>query len=448
MSGRRWPRRIASALAATVLLAGIGLVGTACWAHHRFTRDLAEYQQLRARHQPRPPTIPICDEATRAEWTRWITAIAAIQRELGENDAANDDLKQWRRNGGNPPAKVRLALAAHVEDLARLRAFLARHPALSDDAVDTTALSQRLQAIGAAARLLADSARASADPGADLRALDDLLATAHASPFMLSQMFAMAVGNQRDDAYLAAAMARRDPADLGAAWLAERDRQLGWFTDAIASERDGFAIPRYDHLLGLDADAYQREVMPAASGWDAWWSRQSLPAEALGSISALDAGEARMRELEGKLTEPKIDPSGWYDPQTLAHDETQYWLASTANQALLSATRERLRRAAAMALHVQEESGELPADEAALAQAWTGLGLDAGQDRLRLHYERLGPDRFRVSVDPATPTPEFVPTSQLAGSGYGKPAGPLGMSRDGTTLELWRPTPQAPWAIQ
>jgi hypothetical protein len=39
---------------------------------------------------------------------------------------------------------------------------------------------------------------------------------------------------------------------------------------------------------------------------------------------------------------------------------------------------------------------------------------------------------------------EFTPEE----SGYGKPAGKLGMSRDGTTLELARTSPVAPWAIQ
>jgi hypothetical protein len=441
---------VALGLLALFALAILALAGVAWRAHHRHDLALATYRAARAAHRAAHPRASPGDAAV---WAAISTQVRALERARDAAYAGEDRaVAAWRRGSAEPPPAVAAFSAAHAAELADLRARLHTRPPLAADAGELSSVTGSLVTLSHASDLIADDARAASNPVSDLRALDDALAIAHAAPWVVSAMIGEHIGDDRDAAYLAATLARHDEADGTGAWIREGSRQLGWLGDALANERDDFVGPRFDRFIGLDLDDLAREYLnvqgPIGMGdrWDSWWAQQALPEEALGEIQALDEGQARLRDLQGRLDH--VDPNQpILDAGSLAQLQTENWIRQAAANALAAETRERLRRAAAIALWIQEDTGALPADEAALRLASADLA-DA-PDRLRLRYERLGPDRFRVTVDPATALPEYAWPGMASTSRLGAPpAAQPGLSREGTTLELVRSGPGMPWAVQ
>ncbi len=106
---------------------------------------------------------------------------------------------------------------------------------------------------------------------------------------------------------------------------------------------------------------------------------------------------------------------------------------------------ERLRHLAVEVIRMARSQGSLPAEEAGLLPFLKKPGsLAAGGDDLRLRYEKLGPHRFRVSVDPQSAVPRYCPANwiqELAGtnrkSHFGEsPSEPFWKNNNPFSLEL------------
>ncbi|HYE04699.1 MAG TPA: hypothetical protein VEL07_04180 [Planctomycetota bacterium] len=256
-------------------------------------------------------------------------------------------------------------------------------------------------------------------------ALDDLAALCRGfrdSPTLIEALILIALERERDDAHLRLAALGRLAPPRCEAWAREG-------LDLLAVVGDGLRGERLLYGPAVAAEFRREPFSPllADSGFATMgWSDRLLHAIWAGHDCALAAellhgAETRLRTRHGAM--PRWPTGTW---ARLGHGHTFFPnLVESAVTAWDYETAQRIRRLAACVLI---DPSALPDDHAAFVArfadhpCWT-----PGPDRAALVYERLSATRFRVSLDPATPLPDFgVPNRIPLQLMLGKPSRTIG----------------------
>jgi hypothetical protein len=250
----------------------------------------------------------------------------------------------------------------------------------------------------------------SADPAQGLRDLD-ALHTATGRPGSVYDAWHVSIVCDafRDRTYVELALRNQLPAAARERWLAEPARSLVLMADAFRGARLfdlNFSVDFCENGPGRrpHIDAHWRFLPDHLSRWLTAFGECAYMAE-------VEAGfEARLRDEHSAAPPTSATVNARLNP--FSHIAFPN-LFEFVHLAVDDDANHRIGRLA-MRILALAHGGALPADGAELAQR---LGephaLDPGGDHLRLLYERLGNRRFRLTSDPASPTPGYYDASRL-----------------------------------
>lgn len=254
------------------------------------------------------------------------------------------------------------------------------------------------------------------DPTQDLSDLD-ALQTALARPATAyNAMIANGIAHLRDLTYLELAIRNQLPATAGERWLREVSRSLEMVGDGLLGDR---ILSADMYTVGFDVGLirFMGNHINSSGGWR--WSQ-------LGDVAAMPWVWATtwddlplMTTYTGQMAASLRDESSAPCPSFAAfrNSLTLYGRYSTAPKmeflsyyAIEAAEQEAGHRQARLAVRILalfRDSG-LPTDQAdLLARLGDAQALLVRQNRFTLRYERPAPDRFRLVIDPASPSPDF-----------------------------------------
>lgn len=241
------------------------------------------------------------------------------------------------------------------------------------------------------------------DPIPVLKDFDALLHALDNPLTLIDAMIAVSVSDIRDAAIFTLAWRGRLPAEYCAAWLREAPNHLFWVARGLESE---IALHCAGMANSLDKGDLLDWSLPRAwwislSGWRLWSQGYSQCANSVGLLGAwCDRLESRRPDTLPLATHGVFGP-GILTIITIPNF-TEAVLVALENSA-----RHRQIRLAVRLLSLP--ASELPADGAELERLLDDpTALNAGGDSLVLTYERLAPDRFRLSVDPLAAGPNIV----------------------------------------
>ena len=239
--------------------------------------------------------------------------------------------------------------------------------------------------------------------------LDDLarLQVAMGQPAtLMDAMMEVAVASIRDRAYLELAVRGALPGDAAARWLAEPSRALERLAPAYAVDRALFSSYG-DYLSQSSPWGLHTYAASAYFDWSPWRTLQlwTFGPQERAENAALQAHYAE--RLSGQRA----------DAPVATGRRTSLWDQSASLQMCVITTleadaRQRMTRLAVEVLALARRGG-LPADHAALLTALGTARIQTPGDHLHLRYERLSAERFRLTVDPASPLPNFDDPSRM-----------------------------------
>lgn len=393
---------------AVLLLTSLMLAGWLGSAYHRCHVALA-----RLPTPSRPSSSPADPAAMRA----WEGCAEQIRSGVAGGDGlgvleSDPAVRDWLAGvDGATPARVDVWLRRRGAALDALHQVLAM-PGLHIDVppLPTSGMPPAYEAIPnlldlrAAAEALRVAARVATDPGPSLGDLDRLLAMVRPPNSLVAACIGEVVADERDQAYLAAAVSGSLDDDVRARWLAEQPFQLAdlayacamhlsyWVPASAASDVElGPLEYRRQHLFSV-VNGKPLDWVQAVDEWAGIPDRAAIEVEWTTKAMSRFAGQG------GQL--PLSDPFAF--PYAPAGP-----LVAMGDAAVRSETQHRLARVAAAVVAIHDARGDLPADLVqafGLAPAQAALGLD----RPALAFERLDEDRFRISLVLTSPLPEFM----------------------------------------
>ncbi len=244
---------------------------------------------------------------------------------------------------------------------------------------------------------------------------------------LIDAMILIAFAALRDETYVHQALMNRLPTASRERWLAEEgDLTLAvaagfagehaWFADAEVRWVDGMTLLEScvnERIIDVTAPF---SSLSSSSGWEPrqlstgpwYWSTAHHDAAIIAAFEAAVSARLR-RESLGPLPEIAALSERWWGPGETSLRN----LLSSAHVALDADAGHRMSRIAVRIL-AQSASAGLPADQDALAGFLGGTDLlSPGGDDLHLAYERLADDRFRLSVRPDSPLPDFGDATRM-----------------------------------
>jgi hypothetical protein len=298
----------------------------------------------------------------------------------------------------------------------------------------------RIASVRPPASWLRYRALTSRDPAGELADLDRLVSiTSH--PLSLDAHFIGAdVARTRDLAYLEAACRGLLTGDQQQRWLDNdpdllsrlADSHRGWRISGVSSLADhlrskpGDMSWRYPPRLSLPLLGGLEDVIGGGQLWLFGMDDCVVLEEAYAAVE--DRLRGRRDDVEYRL----VTPSRFRSPVAAAFGN----LVESIQSTLQAQTFQREVRLAVRCLEMARQRGHLPLDEQDfIAQLPVHDALADGKDRLLLRYEKLATDRFRITVDPQSPVPNYAAGDRLPMySLLGKPSRPV--KRDDGTLAI------------
>lgn len=257
---------------------------------------------------------------------------------------------------------------------------------------------------------------------------------------LLDAMIAVSVAAIRDEAMLLAVVTGQRGAAIDE-WIAEPPTELEWIARGFDVERVLFL----GDFVARTVDG-RPPSPPASSG--AVGSMQGMangvvnwalmPGDGAAALEHMLALSNRWRGRRATAPPPFVP--GWHPvigigvPSLLVCGQTAFE-AETDHRRLRLAAR----------LIVDADGFTIPADAAALTARYPGV-LDGGSTMVGLAYERLGEQRFRISLDPGASVPDFADVSRIhIGNQHGQPAAGDRWRSDRNSIEIDL-APQVPTA--
>lgn len=353
-----------------------------------------------------------------ADWPRFVSGAgpvpAAVLSEGDLHRATMESALQLLRDGN-----VAFGVTGSLRGIppAGARTFLDVSRQSSDDFL----------AVRSLATWLRHQACLSGDPTIALSNLERLLRSGETPGVLFDALSVIAVAETRDQTYLDLALLGRLPSSLRTPWLTESPRHQEWLARGFDGERALLNDALAESMRSRSWFTVAFTTDPFETGFTEPWNPThvfggtwmwcttvhdcALMAETEAHIAARlrrertdpipQDGVNRMWFVIGKISLPNLLMSASYGVnQIVGH---------------------RLNRLSVMLLEPSADG--LPRDEQDLIARF-GQVLDLGGDHLRLRYEHLADDRFRLVVDPTTPVPNFVDASMVPGwsHDFGRPA--------------------------
>jgi len=251
------------------------------------------------------------------------------------------------------------------------------------------------------ALVLQVGARIEADPLPFIDAYDHLLAALDGPRTRLQGLYAIEISRLRDQVYLTAALRGKLPADRAGVWTAEPSTACALLAEGLAGERALVAIPALAQQVDRNPfSAMWGDANDDGSVWSRWRIWCAFPDAAAEVIAA-------QRDCINGLNG---DPAWTWETRDVDGRATvRTGLFDLSNTAVTADMFHRLARLAAAVGDWQRREHELPADGTDLALISPVVGV-AKPGEIALVYQRLGPDRFRIVVDPgqAQSLPRYV----------------------------------------
>ena len=289
------------------------------------------------------------------------------------------------------------------------------------------------------------------DPSAALFTLDQLHQALNQPGSLMDAMIAIAISSIRDETYLQLQLLGRLPQPARDRWLTETNNAQLWVAAGFEGEHALFQnatvnwIESLSIIQSLTVSLYDdgsslSSMTPNAlrqlySGPYFWSTMQHDAAICTKTLAQLSA---RLRnERKGPMPDYTLIMNSFWGYGAMAFlnmNESAIWaLENDANHRLL--------RIAVRILDQAPKSG-LAIDESALLNAMCDPKLlTPSGDHLHLAYERLAPDRFRLTVSPTSPLPDFDDPSRLPSrsKAFGTPASKNPYVNDRTSIEIQLP---------
>ncbi len=443
------PRWYHWTVATITLLVLVPVVAAMAWRAEGFRRYDAVVAEQKARGVSTTldeliALAPAVDRTRQRRWRAWMDRGLNIGVDSVHLDSAGFD--DWATGvTSGPPAKVLDDLRKVETYLADGRALLAEGPAVLTGFgwMDEHFASGRRDCLHASmlplanlltCRLMASGSGVAAlvadQPTSDLAALDGMSASFAASATMIDAMIAIALDAIRDEAYLRLAVLGRLDDAAAQRWLREEPRAITIMADALRGDRLLGVTPLMaderaqtlasGDLFGLDLDPAQRAL------WFIFTSHDCAT-----GLRLHQHAEERLRRL-------RPDAPSWQTQHRGMYGAGFFIFANLGESAIMAweyDTTHRLRR---LGLRLMMSAQAVPADHDAFVAAYANdIHLAAGPDRASLVYERLSERRFRLSIDPATPVPDFADPARIPGRVMlGKPSKRIGKPARAPVLDV------------
>ncbi len=373
----------------------------------------------------RPTTIddfvalaPPVDAMRQDEWKGWEDSV--VKQNLLIDYDRTGEWNEWIAGiRDSPPRNVRANLERGREMVDEARRIMSRGPlflgvygwAAHDlppgrrdfpSIMELAVREPNLMTVRYLAEWLRRDAQFADPPDGDLAALNFMHEAMSRCGTCVDAMVAGILEEIRDGCYIELAIAGRLPASARQHWLAEPEHALAQMADGVRGNR----------LLFVAGIAQKLTENFNISECDHWLD---LPRYAVHWIFGLQDC-ALMTEYDARL-EARLSLGSSSPPLGMAvvipqlHDFMMTIVDpfySMGNIALDHANAHRIARLAVLILTANRAGMPLPMDQAALLnQLGDPDALAPSPERLRLIYERPAPDRFRFTVDPCSPIPNF-----------------------------------------
>jgi hypothetical protein len=289
------------------------------------------------------------------------------------------------------------------------------------------------------------------DPSAALFTLDRLHQAFNQPGSLIDAMIAVAISSIRNETYLQLQLLGRLPQPARDRWLAEQNNALQWVAAGFDGERSLFldSLVNWIEHVSLsqsfssilhDGNLTSSSITPFSlkhlyAGPHFWATMQH---DAAICTTAMAQVSARLRhERKGPMPDYTLLRKSFWGYGAMVCPN----LIESAITALESDANHRLFRIAVRILDQAPKSG-LPIDETALLNVMGDPKLlTPSGDHLHLAYEHLAPDRFRLTVSPTSPIPDFDDPSRLKlrSKAFGTPASKNPYANDRTSIEIQLP---------
>lgn len=283
------------------------------------------------------------------------------------------------------------------------------------------------------------------DPSQACADLDALHKALSRPVSLIDSMIVIACDHIRDRAMVELAQRQRLPRVWRDRWLAEESQCLAQVAAGYTGERCMFVDACVNGLRQGGEDLagkflYPEQEAPSVlqrlngkmATWLTGYADCAIMATTISQIEDRLSGRSRAPIPEFSAIRKDLHSIGLIAmPNLLA--SSPFALEADAHQ--------RLTRLAVRVILLAEQ-GPLPADGAELLRRLENTkALDPGGDHLRLYYQRLAEDRFRLGVDPASPIPDFDAPGHMPARCRlsGKPASKKPLVMDRCEMELALP---------
>lgn len=359
---------------------------------------------------------PPVDRTLQHAWAAWSTAhVSGLTDPQYDRAAWN----HWLAAGGEPPGLIAATIKQRRADLDPALALLRRGGLLLSargwaaaelppgrrtlhDVAKVTL--PNLLAVRDLASWLGYAAVLAEDPAVHLADLDALRTAMDQPGTLIDAMIALALADIRNRAYVDLALRGGLSNQRAVAWLSESPRSLELVAEGIDGERalfiDGTAA-WVGESTPFDLD---RSGTLNHSGPSGWLSHLDIWVRGLDDCARMAEHNLHLADrLRGlrpdapSSIQAKLGALGRLGMASLSQ------CSLTAHEADAG---ERMARLALRVLMLARQSG-LPPDHTALETAVGTVECRPVGDRLRLRYEPLGTDRFRITIDPASPLLDF-----------------------------------------
>jgi len=267
-------------------------------------------------------------------------------------------------------------------------------------------------------RWFALEAMTAEDPGGSLDDLDRLASALHSPGCLIDAMVVVACASMRDRALVRLAVHGALPMERLERWIAEPPQGISWMADAWRGERLLYWAPLGQDLLA--GSSMSDHFTDQGGGVEGWLHGASNCASFLEFLAAseghlrgtVDADAARLKVA-------KVQDLG--PPYELALGNR----VALTMMAVRWAAEHRLVRLGTVLALASRRHARAPNSEAE-AREWMGdhaALMDAGTWDVALRYERLGPKRFRLAVDPKSTVPTILKGTNEATHAVQSPLG-------------------------
>lgn len=364
---------------------------------------------------------PPVDRTLQRAWAAWSTAHANAS---GWTDPQYDRAawNHWLAAGGEPPALIAATIEQRRADLDPALALLRRGglvlsargwaaaelPTGRRTVHDVTRMpTPNLLAVRDLASWLGYAAVLAEDPAMHLADLDALRTALDQPGTLIDAMITIAIADIRNRAYVDVALRGGLTEQCAAAWLGERPRSLDLVAEGIDGERalfiDGTAAWVGESTL-FDLD---RNGTLNHSGPSGWLSHLDIWVRGLNDCARMAEHHLHHADrLRGLRPDAPLHSSSMQAKLGALGRLGMASLSQCSLTAREADAGERMARLALRVLMLARQSG-LPPDHTALETAMGTAECRPVGDRLRLRYEPLGTDRFRITIDPASPLLDF-----------------------------------------